>query len=346
MSKKNIQLSFFAILTAGLLSILFFIAKPYFGVVFISGIFAVSFYPLYEKLIDKLKGRKSLASASATFLILVFVIIPVVVLSTFLIKEAIDLYNSMTFDSGPGSLIYRADALVNEFDSLFSAGSNWQVDVSSYAKNLLNWVISHFGSVFAAVFGGIFNFVLMLISLYYLFLFGDKIKDTLKFWSPLPDEYDEEFIQTLKSSVNAVLRGRVLVSVAQGVFIGIGFFVFGVGSPVLWGFIGGIASLIPVLGTSIVTVPAIAYLFLMHKVGAGIGLLIWSAIAIGLVDNFISLIFFKDKIKVHPLVILFSILGGVEVFGAIGFLVGPIAVSAFLALMKIYPFIMQSYRNQ
>ena len=121
--------------------------------------------------------------------------------------------------------------------------------------------------------------------------------------------------------------------------------IFGVGSPVLWGFVGGIASLVPVLGTSMVTVPAIAYLFLSNHIGAGIGLLIWATLAVGLVDNFMSVILLRNKIKVHPLVVLFSILVGVEVLGVIGFLVGPVVVSAFIALMKVYPFIM-SNRNQ
>ena len=210
---------------------------------------------------------------------------------------------------------------------------------------MLNWVIGHFDSIFSVVFGGILNFILMLISLFYLFIFGDKIKKGLMTWSPLPDKHDEEFIQTLKSSIDAVLRGRILVSVIQGVLVGIGFVIFGVGSPVLWGFVGGVASLIPILGTSVVIAPAVIYLFLSHSVGAGLGLLIWGAVVVGLVDNIIPIIFMKDKMGVHPMIVLFSMLGGVEIFGAIGFLVGPVVVSAFVALMKIYPFIM-SYKKQ
>ena len=341
MSSKTIQLAFFAVLTVGLSVLLFFILKPYLAVIFISGVFAVTFYPLYKKLVDKFNGRKSLASFATTFLILIFIIIPVIVISVFLLKEAVDLYNSMAFGNGPQGLISQADILVNKFSSWFPSGViDSQINLEIYARNLLNWIIGHFDSVSSAVFGGILNFILMLVSLYYLFIFGDKIKRGLLVWSPLPDEYDEEFIQTLRSSIDAVLRGRILVSIIQGVFIGIGFAIFGVGSPVLWGFVGAMISLIPILGTSVITIPAVAYLFLSNNFGAGIGLLIWGALIVGLIDNFISALFLKGKIKVHPLVVLFSILGGMEVFGAIGFLVGPVVVSAFIALMKIYPFIM------
>jgi len=347
MSQKTIQLTFFVLLSIVLLVLLFFILKPFFGLIFISGVFAVSFYPLYKKLIGKFKGRKGLAAFCTTFVILIFVIIPIAITSTLLLKETADLYNSIALGDGSQNLIHQANSLFAKLSSSLPPGGMIDVEVNfeQYTRNILNWIIGNFGSISAAVFGGILDFILLLISLYYLFIFGEKIKKSLVVWSPLPDSYDEEFVQTLRSSIDAVLRGRILVSVAQGVFIGIGFVIFGIGSPVLWGFVGGIASLVPVIGTSVVTVPAIAYLFLTNHIGAGIGLLVWAALAVGLVDNFLSVIFLKNKIKIHPLVVFFSILGGVEAMGLIGFLVGPVVVGAFIALMKIYPFIMSNKIN-
>jgi predicted PurR-regulated permease PerM len=343
MSKKAIQLSFFAVFTAGLSVLLFFILKPYLGVMFMASVFVVTFYPLFKKLVDKFNGRKKLAAFATTFLILIFIIIPIIAMSTFLLKEAVDLYNSIAFGGSQG-FISQADVFMEKLSSLFPPGViDSEINLELYARDVLNWIIGHFDSIFVAVFGGVLNFMLMLISLYYLFIFGDQIKKGLVLWSPLPDDYDEEFVKTLRLSIDAVLRGRILVSVVQGVFIGIGFAIFGVGSPVLWGFVGGIASLVPILGTSVVTVPAIVYLFLSGNFGAGLGLLVWGALIVGLIDNFISVIFLKNKIEVHPLIILFSIFGGIEFFGAIGFLVGPVAVSAFFALIKIYPLIM-SYK--
>ena len=345
MSKKTIQLSFFGLFTAGLCVFLFLVFKPYLGVIFISGVFAITFYPLYTKLVLKFNGRENLASLVVTLLILVFIIVPVIIISTLLLKEAVDLYNAIAFGGGSGGLISQADALLKKVSTIFPSGViDSQIDLGLYARSVLDWIISHFDSIFVAIFGSILNFVLMLISLYYFFIYGEKITKGLVIWSPLPDEYDNEFIQTLKSSIDAVLRGWILISIVQGVLIGIGFFFFGVPSPVLWGFVGGVASLLPLLGTSIVTIPAVVYLFISGHIGAGIGLLIWGSIAVGLIDNIISVIFLKGKIKIHPLIILFSILGGVEMLGAIGFLIGPVLVSAFIALMKIYPFVM-SYKK-
>lgn len=346
MSQKAIQISFLAVFTAGFAVLLFFIFKPYLGVVFVSGILSIVFYPLFKKLTAKFKDNKSLAALVTTLLILIFIIIPLAALSVLLLKEAVDLYNLVALGGKTQGFIQQVNVLLEKVNALLPVGVlDAQVDFEPYVRNILNWVIGHFDSVFATIFGGVLNFFLMLVSLYYLFILGDKIKDGLVSWSPLPDKYDEEFIQTLKSSVDAVLRGRILVAAVQGLLIGVGFAVFGVGSPVLWGFVGGIASLIPMLGTSIVTVPAIAFLFFTHHFAAGLGLLIWGSIIVGLVDNVFSVVFLRNKIKIHPLIVLFSILGGVEVFGAIGLLAGPVVVSAFLSLIKIYPFIVP-YKNQ
>lgn len=341
MSKKNLQLVFFVGLTLGLLALLFFIFKPFFGIIFIAGVFAISFYSWYEKLSVKLNGRKNLAALLITLVVLFVVIVPVVIFSVLLLKEAVALYNNIAFGGGPQGLLSQMEILSDKIGSLFSFGvSEGGLDLSAYGRQALNWIIGNFGSISAFILNSVFAFFLMLISLYYFFIFGERIKRAVIKFSPLPDQYDEEFAQTLKSSIDAVLRGRILVSLIQGLFIGIGFAFFGIGSPVLWGFVGGVASLIPVLGTSVVTVPAVAYLFLTHHIGSGIGLLIWGALAVGFIDNIMSVIFLRNKIKVHPLIVLFSILGGVELFGVVGFLVGPVIVSAFIALLKIYPFIM------
>ena len=180
-------------------------------------------------------------------------------MSAFLIKETVDLYNFVSL-GGAQDIVSQANFLLNQLDDFLPHGLvDSQINLEVYARGVLDWVINHFDSIFVIVFGGVLNFILMLISLYYFFIFGDKIRSNLITWSPLPDEQDKDFIEVLRSSMDAVLRGRVLVAAIQGFLIGVGFAIFGVGSPVLWGFVGGIASLVPVLGTSVVTIPAVLF---------------------------------------------------------------------------------------
>ncbi len=341
MSNKNIQTIFFVIISAFLLWLSFLVFKPYLGVIFLASVLAVAFYPLYKKILEKINNHKNLASLITVIIIIFCIIIPVVFLSTRLISESIDIYNAVAFKDGNSIITNSSNFILSKVQNTFTIGdSNLNIDIEGYLRSTLSWVIGHFDSVFSALFDGIFKFIIMLLTLYYLFINGENIKKNLILWSPLPDLQDEEFLETLHSAVDAVLKGRFLVSMAQGLFLGIGFWIFGVGNPVLWGFVGAIASLIPMLGTSIIIIPAVVFLFLKGDMPQGLGLLIWGVVCVGLIDNFLSFIFLKDKIKIHPLIVLFSIIGGVEVFGAIGFLLGPVIISGFMAIIKIYPLVL------
>ncbi len=346
MSHRTIQLSFFLVTALILAVMIFFILKPFLAVIFLSSVLAITFYPLYLRLLKKFKDRKGLASMLTVVAIVLFIIIPVTLLSAAILQESVDLYNKLAFEGGSAGLATLVQNVLLKAENAFPIKNVGEAfNVEQYTRSLLNWIIGQTDNVLAVIFGGLFKFILMLLTIFYMLVNGERIKKIILKWSPLPDSYDTEFIATLSRSVDAVIRGRILVSIGQGAMMGIGFAIFGVDSPVLWGFVGAILSLVPIVGTSILSVPAVAYLFFIGDIGSAIGLLIWSALCVGLIDNFLSFIFFKDRIRVHPLLVLFSILGGVEVFGVIGFLVGPVVVSAFVALAKIYPFIVPTQKQ-
>lgn len=347
MDKKTTQIVFFIIFIAFLFVLSFFIFKPYLGVIFLSSIFAVAFYPVYEKILFKWQNKSaSFASAITTLLFVFCIVVPLIFLSKSLLSETINLYNSIILDGSSTELVSRLNLSINRLADLFPAGiMDQEINVQNYASGVLNWIIKHFNSIFSAIFDGLFKFVLMLITFYYLLINGQNIKRAILSFSPIADTYDEDFIKTLRLSIDAVLQGRILVSLAQGFFLGLGFVIFGIANPILWGFVGSIASMIPFLGTSIITIFASAYLFLSGNIAQGIGMIVWGAVCVGLVDNVLSFFFFKNKINVHPLIVLFSIIGGIELFGMIGFLVGPIAVSALMILFRLHPLIFRVKNN-
>ncbi len=342
MSHKNVQLYFFLLMMIILFGLSFFVFKPYLNVIFLSSVLAVCFYPMFLKFRHYLKGNSALASLSTIFVVIVCIIVPLLFLSTRLLKEAIDVYNDLALGTDKNIIVDGSNVLLNSVKNILGSDmvSMIDFDFQMYARSIISWIISHVDSLFVIIFGGLFNFVLMILSLYYLLINGEKIKSILISWSPLPDDRDLDFINTLNISVDAVLKGRILVSIAQGFLLGIGFAIFGVGSPVFWGFVGAISSLVPILGTSIIVMPAVIFLLIQGSLYQAIGLFLWGAVCVGLIDNVLSFVFLKDKIRIHPLIILFSILGGVEFFGSIGFLLGPVIISALLSVMKIYPFIM------
>ena len=137
-------------------------------------------------------------------------------------------------------------------------------------------------------------------------------------------------------AINGVIKGYLLVAVIQGSLMGIGLAIFGVPSPALWGVIAAIGALTPTLGTSIVSIPAVIFLFVSGHTGEAIGLTVWSLALVGMIDNFLNPYIVGNKIKIPPFLILFSVLGGLSLLGPVGILIGPLAVSLLYTLISIY----------
>jgi len=137
-------------------------------------------------------------------------------------------------------------------------------------------------------------------------------------------------------SIRSIIGGSIVVAICQGIVSGIGFAIFGIPNPALWGTLAGLAALIPGVGTSLILIPAVVYAFVAGSLFHGIGLGIWGLTAVGLLDNFLSPKLIGGGLKIHPLIVLFSIIGGLTFFGPEGFLLGPLTISLLMALLGIY----------
>jgi predicted PurR-regulated permease PerM len=133
-----------------------------------------------------------------------------------------------------------------------------------------------------------------------------------------------------------VIKGSLLIALIQGMVSGTGFAIFGVPNPVLLGSVAIIAALIPNVGTAVVLTPAILYLYLTDQVWQSAGLLIWGITAVGLIDNLLGPTLIGRSSKIHPLLILLAVLGGLAFFGPLGFILGPLVISLLFAVLDIY----------
>jgi predicted PurR-regulated permease PerM len=146
----------------------------------------------------------------------------------------------------------------------------------------------------------------------------------------------EKILTTLSHAVQGVIKGYLLVGLVQGSLLGIGLWIFGVPHAALWGLFGGVASLVPTVGTALISVPAVLFLFSVGRDGAAIGLAIWAAALVGTIDNLLNPIIVGRKVDIHPMFVLFSVLGGVALMGPVGILIGPLVVSFMYALVAVY----------
>ena len=337
MNSRKVELTFFFLLVGIVTALSFFIFKPYLGALFVAVVFAIVFRSVYEWLLKKVK-REGLASFLTLFILFLVILIPATVFGFFIFDDAQDLYQS----AGVGApVLQRLDqALMPIENYVQKIIPSFDINVSSYLHATLSFLVDNLGSVFSRAVGMVFQTFIMLLALFFLFRDGTQFRSFIISLSPLANEYDERILKRMERAISSVVKGKLLIILIQGILASVGFFIFGVPSPVLWGALTSIAALIPAVGVAVVFIPAVAYLFVTSGFGGAVGLLIFG-VAIGAIDNLLGPALYEKGLEMHPLIILLSVLGGLVLFGPIGFLAGPVTLSLLLALLDIYPLLFQ-----
>lgn len=324
---KNHSVYFLLISIIGFAVMSFFIVSPFMAPLIVAAVFAFLFNPIFEKLTKYFKGRRSVASLITTILALLIILGPISFLVTQIVKESTFVYNYIT-DNG--------SSLIDQAKNILPIPENLDIDFKQYVENALSVLVVNLGSIFSSFTKILLNLIIFILAFYFLLKDGKKLKDYFVEVSPLEDKDDEKIVSRLKLAVSATVKGSLMIGLIQGILTGIGLGIFGVPNAVFFGTIASVSALIPGVGTSIVLVPSIAFLFLTGNTFGGFGLLIWGALAVGLIDNFLSPRIVGEGMHLHPLLVFISVIGGLAFFGPLGFLLGPLTVSVFLALLEIY----------
>ncbi len=340
MQKQNItsQIFFWVIFAiTGIFAYLIF--APYLTPLFLGLVFAIVFQPLYHSLKRRLRERDTLAALSTTLITVLVIIIPLFVLGSLLTQEVVNAYNVLT-QSGSGALV-NMTARLNDFFQQLLPAANIHIDLPSLVGGFLQYIASNLNAFFISIVGVLFNALLMLFAMYFFLRDGEKLRHFVLDWSPLPEQYDINILDRLGNAVSAVVKGSLVTAVAQGAAVGLGFALFGIHGALLWGVVAVVAALIPVVGTALITFPAGVYLMLNGGILSGILLLLYSVIFIGNIDTFLRPYLMRKNLDIHPLVILLSVLGGLSLFGPVGFIAGPVVIALFFVLLDLYPELMR-----
>jgi predicted PurR-regulated permease PerM len=331
----------------------FLVIKPYVHAIILAAVLASVFAPLYAWLFEKVKGRPNVAAGLACAVVALVVIVPV---TAFLAKLA-----SMGVER------FQAVQEWVEDDKLKTLPEDERVIAITQSKPIqkllefrdenpalenLNMEELQAGAVVAvqnilASLGGqilpllqnigslLFSFLIMLFSMFYFFREGSRIIDFMMRICPLPSEHERRMIERIKVVSKSAVLGTVLTAIAQGVLGMLAFAVVGI-PWFFWGIVMGFASLVPVFGTALVWVPCVIYLFISGHTVAAIGLFIWCATVVNLADNFLRPYFMGEDTGVPSTLLFFAILGGVQLFGLIGVIYGPLIFGLCAVLLYIY----------
>lgn len=337
-STARLQLIFFMILTAGISALAFFIFKPYIAPIFLAAIIAIVFHPLYKRLLIFFKEKKSIASLASVVIVLGAILIPSIFIGIALYKEATTFYfHVSSAQTGNEGIL---SAVTNFFEKRLSVfAPEISVDIGEYLQKFTSWAVGHLDNLFSSFFKILIGLLFMIVSLFYFLRDGERIVHRLVSLSPLADSYDEQIMKKVGLSINSIVRGSLAIALIKGFLTALGFAIFSIPNPILWGTVSAFASLIPFVGSSIVIVPAILYLFAAGSLFNLIGFAAWGVVFVGLSDNVLTPLLMKRGMKIHPFLILLSIFGGLGFFGPIGFIAGPVVLSLLFALFEIYPLI-------
>jgi len=342
------QLGFFIVLVAFGLYLSFKTIEPYLGVLFLAVILAVIFQPIHRKILRLVGNKKWLASLTSVILILVIVMLPVVFFGFLIFRESTELYASLRAGTATQGV---TETLLSNFQNLIDTYSPYSfdlrsyVDIKRYVGGIVNWVANNSGVFVGSILSGALSILLFILALFYSFKDGPRLVKKVIELSPLKDVHDNTIINKVHLAVDSVIRGHIIIALIQGLLAGLGFWIFNVPSPAIWGAIAAIASFIPTLGTGLVIAPAVLYLFFIGDMSAGLGLIAWGVVVVGLVDNTIGPKLIERGVKIHPFFILIFVLGGIQLFGPIGFIAGPVLLSMLFALLEIYPLMIDAHNE-
>ncbi len=339
MENPHIRAYFLAIVTTLLAVLVVYMFRPFLVTLGLAGIFSVTFTPLTNRL-RRAGLSETLASLSTLLIATIVVAVPVSFLSVQLFHEAENVYITLSEPGSVSSVQAGITSLGYSLNGTFpGAGdyfANLSQNVGAYAQQGLRYALGNAGAFFAGTFSFLLQLFVFLMTLYYLLKERVRIIDAFKRFSPLTKPESEALTARLIRTITSVVRGTLVIALLQGALTAIGFALFGVPNSVLWGTVAVIGALIPSVGTALVFIPGVLYLFFIDQVGAAIGLGLFGVFVVGIADNILRPYLVGSKAAIHPLIVLLSVLGGLTFFGPGGLFLGPLVVSLLLGLLSIY----------
>lgn len=207
---------------------------------------------------------------------------------------------------------------------------------SDFATRAGSVVVSQAGAVTSGTVNGVLQLFVMLYAMYFFLLDGPAILSRILYYAPLNAEDENKLVGQFVSVTRATIRGSILVGLIQGALAGAAFFVLDLPAAAFWATVMAVLSVIPVLGSGLVWLPASIILMSTGRMAEGLGLMIWGVAIVGTVDNFLRPRLVGRDTKMHDLMVLLSTFGGLALFGLVGFIIGPIVAALFVTVWALY----------
>jgi predicted PurR-regulated permease PerM len=324
-----------------LISAMFFaMIRAFLMTILMAAIFSGLAHPIYRRLARRFRGRQGLAAGVIVLGFLIVIVVPLLGLLGLVATQALKVSDSVRpwleeqlatpgrFDEILRSLPfaqhiepYRSQILMKGEEIAGAAGNLLFDKITATTRNTISFL---------------FHFFLFLYTMYYLLKDGPQMLSRVRTFLPVADEDQDRMFDKFLSVTRATLKGTFLIGLAQGTLAGIAFAVAGIEGAVFWGTVMSLLSVIPGLGTAVIWVPASIVLLITGDTGRAIGLALFCGLVVGTIDNILRPRLVGADTRMHPLLILFSTMGGLAFFGFPGVIVGPILTALFITIWEMF----------
>jgi predicted PurR-regulated permease PerM len=316
---------------------------PFLQTLLVGAMLAGLCQPLYRWLVRLLGGRRSLASLATLLILLAIIIGPVSALLGLVVGQALtvseraipwiqeNFATAPTFDLRQWLVTHFpliADFIPSQQEILNNLGAA--------AKAAGGYLVGWASAFTAGTAGFLLQFAVMLYAMFFFLRDGKSILQRIFYYMPLNHEDEVRMLERFVSVTRATIKGTLLISVIQGSLAGVGFYFAGIDGAAFWGTVMIILSVVPGIGATLVWLPTVIYLYILGQPLAATLLAIWCAGVVGTVDNFLRPYFVGKDAEMPDLLIMIGTLGGLLLFGPIGFIIGPVICGMFLTALDIY----------
>jgi predicted PurR-regulated permease PerM len=305
------------------------------------------FLPLFDRILKFTRGRRTLAAFVTCVLILLLIVLPVTYLGFLMTQQSIALYENI--QKNPGTLI-DVSARLQEFENrphvewVVLQAQKWlgagALDLQQYlrdaASGISKFLMAKGATLLTGLGGLLFSFFLIFITMFFLMKDGPYLMEIIRASSPLPEAYETEIIRTFRGVSYATFYGSLLTAIVHGFTACLLFLILGLPAPLFWGAMVSLVSLVPLVGAALIWVPWAAYLMIAGAMTRGIVMLVVGMLTAILIENALKPMLIRGKTHMHPLLVFLGVLGGLQAFGFLGVVVGPLAVALFVSFLNFY----------
>jgi len=322
----------------------YLILQPFLHILIFAIVLATAFHPTQVRLSRLYRGRKNLAALTIVFIITFVIVLPVFLFTSALVNQGLQSINQMNEWIKAGNLnkLAHDERLVTFLARIQERLPFLELEKMNLANSLLE-ISKGFGQYFlskgATILGNVAtlvsHFFIMIFVVFYVLRDGKEMIHQARLLSPLKTEQEDRIINGIHVVGGSVLLGTLATATFQGLVGGIGLAIVGIPG-LFWGTVMGFSSLIPIVGTSLVWIPSAVYLILLGKMKYAVFLVAWNILLVGSIDNFLRPFLMGGEGRMSPFYVFLAIIGGVQYFGLVGILYGPLILSFAMIMLYIY----------